>query len=124
VVDPVSPPELAPITAVPAAIQLALPPTLGAFAIVATVACDELQWAFNVISCVLASLNVPVAVNCCMPPATAVGFTGVMMSETNVPVPTVRVVVPVTPDAIAEIVTDPPFLPWAIPDPRMDAIFG
>jgi len=40
-----------------------------------------------------------------------VGFAGVTTSETSVPVPTVRVVVPVTPDAVAEIVTDPPFLP-------------
>lgn len=123
-VDPVIPLELAPITVVPAAIQLALPPTLGAFAMVATVACDELQWAFSVMSCVLPSLNVPMAVNCSVPPAAAVGFAGVMTSETNVPVPTVRVVVPVTPDAIAEMVTDPPFFPWAMPDPRMDAIFG
>ncbi len=62
-------------------------------------------------SCVLLSLKVPVAVNCCGPPAEAVGFAGVTTSEIRVPVPTVRVVVPVTPDAVAEIVTDPPFLP-------------
>jgi len=43
VVDPVVPPELAPMVVVPAAIQLAWPPTLGALAMVATVACDELQ---------------------------------------------------------------------------------
>jgi hypothetical protein len=42
-VDPVVPPELAPMIVVPAAMQLAWPPTLGAFAMVATVACDELQ---------------------------------------------------------------------------------
>ena len=62
-------------------------------------------------SWVLASLKLPVAVNCCGPPAAAVGFTGVMTSETKVPVPIVRVVVPVIPEAAAEIVTDPPFLP-------------
>ena len=62
-------------------------------------------------SCVLASLKVPVAVNCCRPPAVTVGFNGVTTSETNVPVPIVRVVVPVTPEALAETVTDPPFLP-------------
>jgi hypothetical protein len=43
VVDPVIPPELAPMVVVPAAMQFAWPPTLGAFAMVATVACDELQ---------------------------------------------------------------------------------
>lgn len=62
-------------------------------------------------SCVLASLKVPIAVNCCVPPAVAVGFSGVTATETRVPVPTVSVVLPVTPDAEAEIVTDPPFLP-------------
>ena len=44
--------------------------------------------------------------------------------NTNVPVPTVRVVVPDTPKALAVIVTLPLFLPCAIPDERMDAMFG
>jgi len=43
VVDPVIPPELAPTLVVPAAMQFAFPATLGALAMVATVACDELQ---------------------------------------------------------------------------------
>ena len=118
------PPELAPIVVVPAAMQLTLPATLGAFATVATGACDELQCAFSVMSCVLASLNVPMAANCCTVPAAAVGFGGVKATDTRVPVPTISVVVPVTPEALAEIVTDPPFLPWAIPDPRMEAMLG
>ena len=62
-------------------------------------------------SCVLASLKVPVAVNCCVLPAVDIGFAGVTTTETSVPVPTVSVVVPVTPDELAEIVTDPPLLP-------------
>jgi len=44
------PPELAAIVLVPAAMQFTLPATLGAFATVATVACDELQCAFSVMS--------------------------------------------------------------------------
>jgi len=48
----VVPPELAPIVAVPAALQFAKPATLGALAIVATGADDELQWLFSVMSCV------------------------------------------------------------------------
>jgi hypothetical protein len=75
-------------------------------------------------SWVLASLKVPVAVNCCRVPAAAEGFAGVTASETKVPVPTVSVVVPITPEAVAEMVTDPPFLPWAIPDPRREATLG
>ncbi len=105
------PPELAPIVLVPVAMQFALPATLGAFATVATVACDELQCAFRVMSCVLASLKVPMAANCCTVPAAAVGVSGVRATDTSVPVPAVSEVVPVTPEAVAEMVTAPPFLP-------------
>jgi hypothetical protein len=41
-----------------------------------------------------------------------------------VPVPTVKPVVPFTPEADAVIVTVPPFLPWAIPVERTEAVFG
>jgi len=63
-VDPVMPPEFAVMFVLPAALQLARPAKLGAFAIVATLEDDELQWLFRVMSCVLLSLKVPVAVNC------------------------------------------------------------
>lgn len=109
--DPVTPPELAPIVLVPAALQFATPDTLGALAIVATAAEDELQWLFSVMSCVLASLNVPVATNACVLPAFAVTVAGVMASDTSVPVPTVNVVLPVMPEDEAEIVALPPFFP-------------
>jgi hypothetical protein len=120
----VVPPELAPIVAVPVAMQFAKPATLGAFAMVATGADDELQWLFSVMFCVLPSLNVPVATNCCVLPAAAVGAAGVRASETSVPVPTVRLVLPVIPDAEAEITTVPLFFPCAIPVERTDATFG
>ena len=109
--EPLTPPELAPMVLVPAALQLARPATLGALAMVATGAEVELQWLFSVMSCVLASLNVPVATNACVLPAFAVTVTGVTASDTSVPVPTVNVVLPVTPDEEAEIVTVPPFFP-------------
>jgi len=118
------PPEFAPIVLVPALLQFAKPATLGALAMVATLAEDELQWLFNVMSCVLPSLNVPVATNSCVVPAAAVGADGVRTSETSVPVPTVKVVLPLTPEADAVIVAVPPFLPCARPDPRTEAIFG
>jgi len=108
----------------PAPAHCARPPILGALAIVATEADEELQWLFRVMSCVVASLNVPVAVNCCVLPTVAVGEAGVTKSDTSVPVPTVRVVVPVTPEEDAEMVTDPPFFPSAIPELRIDARFG
>lgn len=105
------PPELAPIVAVPAALQFARPATLGALAMVATGADDELQWLFSVMSCVLPSLNVPVATNCCVLPAAAVGAAGVNASETRVPEPMVRLVLPLMPDADAEMTTVPVFFP-------------
>jgi hypothetical protein len=120
----VVPPEFAPIVVVPAAMQSAKPATLGALAMVATGADDELQWLFSVMSCVLPSLNVPVATNCCVLPAAAVGAAGVSASETSVPVPTVRLVLPVMPDADAEITTVPLFFPWAMPVERIEATFG
>ena len=109
--EPVTPPELAPMLLVPAATQFATPATLGALAMVATDAEDELQWLLSVMSCVLASLNVPVATNACLLPAFAVTVAGVMASDTSVPVPTVKVVLPVTPEEEAEIVAVPPFFP-------------
>jgi|SRR6266516_781043 len=75
-------------------------------------------------SCVLLSLNVPVATNSWVVPAAAVGAAGVRVNDTRVPVPTVRVVLPLTPDAEAVIVTVPPFLPCAMPEPRIDARLG
>lgn len=122
--DPVVPPEFAPMTVVPAATQLACPAAFGPLAIVATLATEELQWLFNVMSCVLPSLKVPVAVNCCTVPALAVAGLGVTVSDTNVPVPTVRLVVPLTPDADAVIVAVPPLLPCTIPVERTEATLG
>lgn len=75
-------------------------------------------------SCVLPSLKVPVAVNCCMVPALAVAGFGVTASDTSVPVPTVRVVVPLTPEADAVIVAVPPFFPCTIPVERTEATLG
>jgi hypothetical protein len=75
-------------------------------------------------SCVVPSLKVPVAANCLLLPADAVAAAGVIASDTSVPVPTVRLVLPVMPDAVAKIVTVPPFLPWAMPLERMEAILG
>jgi len=75
-------------------------------------------------SCVLPSLNVPVAVNCRVVPAEAVGATGVKARETSVPVPTVSIVFPETPEADAVMVAVPPFLPWTSPEPRTEATLG
>ena len=109
--DPVVPPEFAPIELAPAPEHWARPATLGAFATVATLEDDELQWLFSVMSCELPSLKVPAASNCCVLPALHVTVAGEIASDTSVPVPTVSVVVPATPKAEAVLVTDPPFFP-------------
>lgn len=111
VADAVFPPELAPMMAVPVAWAVAKPATLGALATVATVAEDELQWLFSVMSWVVPSLNVPVAMNGCRLPTGTETVSGVIATATSVPVPTVKVVVPVTFEAVAEMVTLPLFLP-------------
>jgi hypothetical protein len=109
--DPVVPPEFAPIESAPVPKHWAKPATLGALAIVAMLADDELQWLFRVMSCELPSLNVPIAANCCVPPRLQVTVAGEIARELSVPVPTVSVVVPDNPEAEAVIVTDPPFFP-------------
>src|SRR5438067_355811 len=115
--------EFAPMTLDPAAVVVARPAALGAFAMVATDATDELQCALAVMSCVVPSLKEPVALNCSVLPEVTVGFAGVMVIDTKDPFPTVKVVVPVTPDALAEIVAVPVCFANAVPAPRTDATF-
>src|SRR6202163_3847378 len=74
---------LAPAVAKPAAL------------IVATVTAEELHVAVLLRFCVVPSLNVPVAVNCCVPPFVTEGFVGVTAMDTSVAAVTVSVVLPV-----------------------------
>ena len=64
--------------------------------IVATVAAEELHVAVLVRFCVLASVYVPVAVNCCVLPLAIEGVAGVTAIDTNVAAVTVSVVLPET----------------------------
>ena len=75
-------------------------------------------------SWVVASLKVPVAVNCCELPSATDEAAGVMAIELSVPLLTVRVVVPLTPEALTVMVTLPSFLPLATPVERMEANCG
>jgi hypothetical protein len=84
-------------------------------AIVATLGVDELQCELMDTSCVVPSLNVPVATNCCFAPALTDAVAGVIATETRVPLPIVTLVVPVTPDAEAVIVNLPAFFARSIP---------
>jgi hypothetical protein len=98
VVEPSIAPKAAPIVVCPSATALASP---AAF-IVATPGADELHVAVFVRSCVLPSLYVPVAVNCCAWLGKIEGFAGVTAIERSskgTPVP-VRGTMPGLPKAM------------------------
>jgi hypothetical protein len=98
--------------AVPTPTLLASPPLL----IVADDGVSELHIAAAVKSCVLPSVNLPVATNCCVVPNATVGLAGVTEIETSAAELTVKVVEPCTDPAVAVILAVPvsPLLanPW------------
>lgn len=84
----------------PGANPVARPPVL----IVATDGVEELQLTELVRSCVLPSLNNPVALNDCVVPEAIVGFAGATVMVERVAGVTVRTVEPLTEPAVAAIV--------------------
>jgi hypothetical protein len=115
VADPLTEPEVAVIGAVPCETLVARPTVeLN----VATVGVFELHCAVLVMFCVLPSLNVPVAVNCCVTPIGSVGIAGVTAIETNVAAVTVTVVEPlIAPEVAVTLVLPMATLltaPWPI----------
>jgi hypothetical protein len=103
VVDPVIDPDFALMEEVPAATAVASPAAL----MVATVVVADAQVTLLVKFCVLLSLNVPVAVNCCVNPLAMEGFAGVTAIETSVGALTVSVVLPVVLPDFAEMLEVP-----------------
>jgi hypothetical protein len=85
--------------------------------IVATVAAEELHVAVLVRFCVLASVYVPVAVNCCVLPLAIDGLAGVTAIDTSVAAVTVSVVLPETVPEVAWMVVDP--RPAAVASPAV-----
>ncbi len=73
----------------------------------AAAALDELQTTELVMSCVLESLKVPVAVNCFVVPTAMLEPAGVTASETNVAPVTVSDAVPLTDPSVAVMVAVP-----------------
>ena len=121
VVEAVFPPWLTPMVVVPVVLVVANPAFTGALAIVATLEMVELQCELMLTSCVVLSLKVPSATNCCVLPCATVGFAGVMSTDTSVPVPIVTDVDPVTPKADAVTVRVQAFFACKIPLRRMFA---
>lgn len=115
VVEAVIPPWLTPMVVVPVVFVVANPAFTGALAIVATLGIVELQCELILTSCVVPSLNVPSATNCCVLPCATVGFAGVTSIDTSVPVPIVTEVEPVTPKDDAVTVNVPAFFACKMP---------
>jgi hypothetical protein len=111
VVDPDVLPNVAVIVVEPAAFEVASPLVMEPTALLidATPTADEFQVASAVISCVVLSENVPVAVNCCVVPSAMLGLVGVIAMDTSVAVVTVTVVDPDVPPELAVI--------FALPEP-------
>lgn len=97
---------------VPAATPVAKPP----LAIVATPVVTEVHVATLVRSCVLLSELIPVAVNCCVPPATTDGVAGVTAMEDSVGVTPTPVVFNPKIKPI-QLFTPTPFVPVAVCTP-------
>ena len=107
VVEPDIAPEVAVIVEVPIPMLLPNPCEPDVLLMVATVAVEELHTTVLVISCVLLSVKVPVAVNCFCVPIAIEGVAGVTAIDTNPARVTVSVVVPDTDPEVAVIVAVP-----------------
>ena len=102
-VEPVTVPELAFTVAVPAPALVARP--LASMLAVEGVFDDHAT--VPVRSCMLPSVNVPVAVNCCFVPSAIDGSGGVTAMDTSAAAVTVNVAVPVTEPEAAVIFAEP-----------------
>src|SRR5579871_4483423 len=111
VVDPLIAPDVALIVLVPTPTPVANPPVV----IVAVEVVPDAHVTDPVRFCVLLSLNVPVAVNCCVAPLPIDGFAGVTAIDFSVAAVTVNVVDPLIAPDVALIVLVPTPTPVANP---------
>jgi hypothetical protein len=102
-VVPVTPPDIAEMVVVPAARVVARPVA----AMVAAAGVDDAQVAVEVRFCVEPSVYVPMAVNCCVSPASTTGFAGVTAMVATTAGSTVSVVLPVMLPEVAEMLGVP-----------------
>jgi hypothetical protein len=115
VADPLTEPELMPIVVVPVPTEVANPAVPVLLLMVATVAAVELQWPVWVRSCMLPSVYVPVAVNCCVVPKGIVAVGGLIAIETSAAAVTVSTVELLTEPEAAVMVAVPCATPVANP---------
>jgi hypothetical protein len=117
-VEPTMDDDVALIVDVPTAAPVARP----AAVMVALAVFDELHVTVLVRFCVVPSLKVPVAVNCCFAPFTIEGFAGVTAIDCSVAAVTVNPVDPTMEAEVAEIVEVPTAAPVARPAAVMVAV--
>lgn len=120
VVEPLTLPESALMVVLPTD-RAVVRPGDPALAMEATEASEEDQLTVLVSTCVLPSVKVPVATNCCVSPRGSEGLAGVTAMETRVAAVTVSRVDPVLPEKLAEMVVVP--RPAAVARPRLPAAF-
>jgi hypothetical protein len=110
-------PLSAAVTAVPPELKaVARPPEPAALLIDATAGFAEVHVTLAERFCVEWSVYTPVAVNCCVVPATRLELAGVTLIETSVAAVTVSGVLPETPAWLALIVVDPAISVLAKPE--------
>jgi len=102
-VEPLTDPKVALMVVLPVATLVARPCAL----MLAAAEFDDVQITVVVMSCVLLSLKVPVAVNCLVVPTAMVELAGVTAIETRVAAVTVRDAVPLTDPEVALMVAVP-----------------
>ena len=107
VTDFVTEPEVASIVVGPWRRPVANPWLPAALLIVATAVAEELQVVVAVMFCVLPSVNVPVAVNCCVTPWAIEAEAGLMAIETSAAGVTLSEVTPLTGPSVAVMLADP-----------------
>ena len=119
-VDALMLPDAALIVVLPEAIVVANPAEL----IVATAAVEDVQMTELVTSCMLPSLKVPAALNCCICPVATVGFGGMTVSETRVAGLTVVSAEPVMLPDVAIIFAVPALSACARPEALTEMVVG
>jgi hypothetical protein len=107
VVVPEMLPDVAVIVVVPTPTEVASPLVPVTLLIVATFVFEEFQETDDVIFCVELSVNVPVAVNCCVVPRAMLGFAGVTVIDVSTAGVTVRVAKLETPEKVELMVAVP-----------------
>ena len=119
-VVPLTVPDVALTVAVPVPTLCPSPPLL----IVAVVGVSDVHVAVLLRSCVLPSVNVPVATNCCAVPNAIEGLAGVTANDTSAAAVTVSVVDPLTPFTLAVMFALPSPAPLATPGVAPPVLIG